>query len=298
MQLLKPLAIFEREYDAQLWQWHTYLSPTVRYFHGRHILYGIIAILCELIFGIGPPLVILTQRYLIRYFNLRLIAIKPVIDQLQGCYKEEYRWFAAYYLICRQVIYITDIFSDFLTGIPSDYTYGAIQISNVITVSSLFCIFIAMMLIHVWLRPYKLKGLNILDGSILLVLLFLLISGSYGGLCDDSITVVLFILPLILLLNYLALNSRLKHILIPVSCVGIFVAEVFVTMQGYFDLAEFFEITLFGGIFHILIIITPLICLMAYIIWVVKSLCTRHNRREYMLVNTQDNHDVEDSDST
>ena len=77
-----------------------YLSPTVQYFHGRHILYGIIAILCELIIGIGLPLVILTQRYLIRYFNLKLISIKPVIDQLQGCYKEEYRWFAAYYLIC------------------------------------------------------------------------------------------------------------------------------------------------------------------------------------------------------
>ena len=56
MQLLKPLPVFGSfalNPAMQVVNW----SPTIKYFHGRHILYGIIAILCELIIGIGLPLI-------------------------------------------------------------------------------------------------------------------------------------------------------------------------------------------------------------------------------------------------
>ena len=99
IQLLKHLAV--RNLDDTMYQWYMYLSPAVQYFSNRHLYYSIVALLCELVVGIGLPVVILTQHYLIKYFNLKLIGIKPVIDQLQGCYKEDYRWFAAYHLICR-----------------------------------------------------------------------------------------------------------------------------------------------------------------------------------------------------
>ena len=80
----------------------TYSSPDIKYFTGRHLVYAIVAILCEVIIVIGLPLFLLLEPFLRRRVNL--VRIKPLLDQFQGCYKDKYRWFAAYYLICRQVI--------------------------------------------------------------------------------------------------------------------------------------------------------------------------------------------------
>ena len=63
------------------------------------IIYYITAVLCEFFIGIGFPLVLVFQQCLTRYFDINFTSIKPIMDQLKGCYKEEYRWFAAYYLV-------------------------------------------------------------------------------------------------------------------------------------------------------------------------------------------------------
>ena len=97
LQLLLPL----RFTDVQ--QWYTYSSPHIKYFHGRHAVYAVVAIICELVVGIGLPLLLLLEPFVSRKINF--VRIKPLLDQFQGCYKDKYRWFAAYYLICRQVIF-------------------------------------------------------------------------------------------------------------------------------------------------------------------------------------------------
>ena len=83
---------------------YTYLSPDIEYFHGRHLPYGIVAILCTLVIVIGLPLLLLLEPLLNRKINLT--RIKPLLDQFQGCYKDKYHLFAAYYMICRLVIII------------------------------------------------------------------------------------------------------------------------------------------------------------------------------------------------
>ena len=98
MQLLKPLPVFKQYTNDTAMK--SYWSPTERYFHNRHLLYGIIAILCQVIIGIGLPVILIFERYIIRYCRINFTSIKHITDQLKGCYKEEYRWFAAYYLIC------------------------------------------------------------------------------------------------------------------------------------------------------------------------------------------------------
>ena len=300
VQLLKPLAVFEGLSNNI--QWHTYLSPTVQYFHDRHILYGIMAILCELIIGIGLPLLLLFQRYLIRYFNLRLIAIKPVIDQLQGCYREDYRWFAAYYLLCRQVIYAIDITSDFVFVTFKKFAHDYVKNAPIMVTVAL-CIL--MLVIHLRLQPYKRKGLNILDGVILLTLLFLMVTGAidYQGMggCDDGVTMVLFITPLLILVNYLALGNIIRYILIPASCIGIMCMEIFITWHTHYKDQPFnFQLLFYAlwmmNIFHILILLTSLICLIVYIVWELKRWCTRHHRRDYALINRHDDGQDEDSD--
>ena len=81
---------------------HSYLSPDIEYFHGRHLAYGVVALLCSVSIVSGLPLLLTLQPILNKKFNF--VKIKPLLDQFQGCYKDNYRCFAGYYMICRLVI--------------------------------------------------------------------------------------------------------------------------------------------------------------------------------------------------
>ena len=176
LQLLQPL----RFTDVK--EWYTYTSPTIQYFHGRHVVYGVVAIICELVVGIGLPLLLLLQPFLSRKINF--IRIKPLLDQFQGCYKDKYRWFAAYYLICRQVIIVT------VYSFDSNYY-------NMIFYLQSACVVIAS--IHIWIQPYKSALLNGSDG----VMLLLMIQANGFVFVDDStfliVGTIIVSLPLILL---------------------------------------------------------------------------------------------------
>ena len=175
LQLLQPL----RFTDVK--EWYTYSSPNIQYFHGRHAVYGVVAIICELVVGIGLPLLLLLQPLLSRKINF--IRIKPLLDQFQGCYKDKHRWFAAYYLICRQVIFLITY------SLNSNYYDMAFYLQTA-------CVIIAS--IHMWIQPYQSNLLNGLDG----VMLLLMIQANSYAYVNDSLTIVLEIititLPLIL----------------------------------------------------------------------------------------------------
>ena len=175
LQLLRPL-IF-----TDINKVYTYSSPHVQYFHGRHMFYGIVAVLCELVVGIGLPLFLLLEPLLSRKINF--IKIKPLLDQLQGCYKDKYRWFAAYYLICRQVIFLLA------------YT-GNVDFHKMQFYLQTACVFIAI--IHVWLQPYKNEFINSLDSVILLIMVLFVNVGTFEFLNPfvTEITLALVIFPL------------------------------------------------------------------------------------------------------
>ena len=177
LQLLLPL----RFTDVK--EWYTYSSPHIQYFHGRHALYGVVAIFCQLIVGIGLPLLLLLEPVLSKKINF--IKIKPLLDQFQGCYKDGYRWFAAYYLICRQVIFlIVYIFS-------SNYYDMLFYLQTT-------CVVIAMT--HMWFQPYQNKLLNALDGVMLLLIILEADIYTVPFLKNviTEIALILVIIPLIL----------------------------------------------------------------------------------------------------
>ena len=283
LQLFRPLAIIYNEFYGYETGWHSYLSPTEKYFHKRHMTYCIIAMLCEVVIGIGFPFILLIQPCLTRYFNINFTSIKPVMDQLKGCYKEEYRWFAAYYLICRQLIYVLDIGTDFLS--PFKYT-------------TMLPVYILIMMVHVWLQPYKQRKLNILDSSILITLILVYIGEhtSYGS------TVALWILPLVLFINCITLSSRLKYLLIPISCSGMIALSYMAAFVLLDDLPYYSQADYTFYCINFIIALVCSIILLAYLIYVSKCLCTivnkRHQRPEYRLINLENADDSnEDSDT-
>ena len=129
---------------------YTYLSPDIKYFNGRHLAYGIVALVCTASIVIGLPLLLMLEPLL--NHKLNFVKIKPLLDQFQGCYKDKYRCFAGYYMICRLLIITIIIINSFNTFI-ADY----------LLISA--CLLIA--LIHLMFKPYNNKTLNKLDGMIL-----------------------------------------------------------------------------------------------------------------------------------
>ena len=176
LQLLLPLKF------TDIKEWYTYSSPHIQYFHGRHAIYGVMAIICELIV-VGLSLLLLLEPILSKKFNF--IKIKPLLDQFQGCYKDKYRCFAAYYLICRQVIFlIVYIFN-------SNY-------SNMLFYLQTACVVIAV--IHIWFQPYHSELLNALDGVMLLVMVLVVNINTFTFLQDvtTKVSLLLVMLPLFL----------------------------------------------------------------------------------------------------
>ena len=129
---------------------YTYLSPDIEYFHGRHIVYNIVAMLFAIVIVIGFPFLLLFEPCLNSKINF--VKIKPLLDQFQGCYKDRYRCFAGYYMICRLVIILLVI-----VKISDDFTTYYLLISS--------CTLMA--LIHVLVKPYVSTIHNIFDGIIL-----------------------------------------------------------------------------------------------------------------------------------
>ena len=165
---------------------YKYLSPDIEYFQGHHLAYGIIALLCIIFIVIGVPLILIVEPFL--NHKISFVKMKPLLDQFQGCYKDKYRWFAGYYMICRIVIItITIIFSS------SDFTSRYLLITT--------CA--AILLIHLSVRPYKSKLLNAFDGLLLLLLVLVSILLLAEFINSDSIVPIdfaLLTLPMIIFL--------------------------------------------------------------------------------------------------
>ena len=180
------------------------LSPEIEYFRGRHLAYGMIALLCTIVIVVGLPLLLLLEPLLNHKINFT--KIKPLLDQFQGCYKDKFRWFAAYYMICRLVVItITIIFS------TNDFTAQYL----LITVCA------AVVLIHMMVKPYNTTVLNVLDAVMLLLLVLttvlLLVDFTESNL-PIQVTLILLILPLILVgvVYLLAYKNAIKAFFVKV----------------------------------------------------------------------------------
>ena len=166
---------------------YTYLSPDIEYFHDRHLAYGIVALLCMVSIAIGLPLLLVLEPFLNRKFNF--IKIKPLLDQFQGCYKDKYRCFAGYYMICRLVIItivIIDSSNDFLANFLLITTSGII------------------VLIHLLIKPYNSSILNKLDGIILQLIVFikaLTLLDDFDSPLVVTFSFMLVILPLVIIIG-------------------------------------------------------------------------------------------------
>ena len=181
--LMRPLTF--HEIDGV----YTYLSPDIEYFHGRHLAYGIIALLCTISIVIGLPLLLTLEPFLNRKINF--VKIKPLLDQFQGCYKDKYRCFAGYYMISRLVIIsvvIVNSSNDFVAN------YMLVIVCGIID------------LIHIWIKPYSNEILNKFDSIILHLVIFIAALPLLDDFDSPLVIIITFVLVILPLLNFSAMT--------------------------------------------------------------------------------------------
>ena len=201
LMLMRPLIFHDVD------KVYAYVSPDVEYFHGRHLVYAIVAMLFTIVIVIGLPLLLALEPFLNSKINF--VKIKPLLDQFQGCYKDKYRYFAAYYMICRLLI-ITII----IANSSNDYVFHYLLITaSVITA-----------LVHQSLRPYSSSLLNVFDGVILHFLVLVSVLPpvkSFDSFNSNSlvgITFVLVILPVLIFVTMSVMINKGKIRKLPVYC--------------------------------------------------------------------------------
>ena len=183
---------------------YTYLSPDIEYFHGRHLTYSIVALLCAISIVIGLPLLLILEPFLNRKINF--IKIKPLLDQFQGNYKGKCRCFAGYYMICRLLIILIVI-----SNSSNDFFISYILVT--------ICGMIA--LIHQTIKPYANNEiLNRFDGLILQLIIFIAALPLPENLESPIVIFVLITLPLLvfiamtLFLNRCNLKKIITYVMI------------------------------------------------------------------------------------
>ena len=172
---------------------YTYLSPDFEYFHNRHLGYALIAIVSTIAIVIFPPLLLLSEPFLNRKINF--VKIKPLLDQFQGCYKDKYRSFAAYYMICRLVIITLIIANSSNEDFMVEYSLISV------------CVIIA--LVHLIIRPYANPVLNLFDGVILHIMILVTVLPfvrHYDNFGSDLVLALAYILVLLPLTIFIVMQ--------------------------------------------------------------------------------------------
>ena len=171
---------------------YSYLSPDIDYFHDRHLAYEIVALLCIVTIVIGLPLLLTLEPFLNHKINF--IKIKPLLDQFQGCYKDRFRCFAGYYMICRLVI-ITIVIANSSNDFVANYVL-------IVT-----CVIIA--LLHLIIKPYNNEMLNKLDGIILQLIIIVATLPLFADFGSPLVITIAFVLVILPLLKFFAMTLYL-----------------------------------------------------------------------------------------
>ena len=138
---------------------------------------------------ISLPLLLTLEPFLNHKFNFS--KIKPLLDQFQGCYKDKYRYFAGYYMICRLVIITILIINSSNNFITS---YMLITACGIIA------------LIHMMVKPYNNEILNKFDGVILQLIIFITALPLTDSVDSPLVIIVAFVLVVFPLLYFIVIT--------------------------------------------------------------------------------------------
>ena len=122
LSLLIPVDIHIEESSKFKPEPRVWLNGNILYFSNQHLRYALPALFCLLTIGLMPPALLLAYPLLnrvlailgcenikaINYISQKLsfCKLKPVFDSIQGCFKDNFRFFSGLYFLYRWIILI------------------------------------------------------------------------------------------------------------------------------------------------------------------------------------------------
>ena len=180
--------------------YHANIDPTVKYFRSWHIFFVLIAIIL-IVVVITPFISILALSNVPKIsYRLRLHRFKPLLDEFQSCYHDNYRWYCITYYIAWILYLVLRVFP-----------LGAQMILMLI------------LSLHFVFQPYKKQVLNVVDMLLFLDLIALsfLLDQEENMKEDNTFKTILIYTMTLIPLVYIALG-----------CIGIFIVHCYSRNKG------------------------------------------------------------------
>ena len=153
---------------------YTSLDPTIIYFTSNHLWMAILALLTQVVLVVPFLGLLILSPWLVRWFNL--LRLKPVLDEFQACYRDEYHSFAGFYLTWRLVIFLLSSVGDYFVNIY------LLQVMAIV-----------LLMVHAIFQPYKEHWLNVLDTLLITDLILLsILHGSTANIVFESPGLTIF----------------------------------------------------------------------------------------------------------
>ena len=139
-QVLRPVVI-----DGSV---KVHEAPGTRYFDPKyHLPFALVALFFEFFISLPTCVLLILAPCLSRKLNFVKLRLKPIVDEFQACYRPECRWFAGFYFLARQLMFLASI-------IPHDLPQSNLTLQFLSAI---------ILLVHTSFQPYKRRWLNILD---------------------------------------------------------------------------------------------------------------------------------------
>ena len=219
LMILTPVTVFGHGTHTTA----AFYNGELDYFHNRHLIYAIPALLFLVVLGLGPPILLITYPLCYRIFGwlrigetkfvrvlckcIPLEKFKPLYDSFQSAFKDEFRFYSGVYFVYRLFILLAFSISRSITNYCTTLIIG----------------FSIALCFHTIIQPYKRRWHNVLDGCIFTALIMLVTfifynyrralepldySSTTRGVCTVQ-TIVLYA-PLVYFALWLLWNFSLK----------------------------------------------------------------------------------------
>ena len=173
LHLLMPVHFYAQTGSTFRPPARVWLNGEILYFGSKHLPYAVLAMLCLLVLGILPLVPLLAYPALNRIITvlgcenskaatvisskIPISRLKPVLDSIQGCFKDDFRFFAGFYFLYRWSILLihmsTSTFSVYYTAVG-----GAL---------------LFLLTLHSVFQPYIKRAHNIIDALLFINLILI-----------------------------------------------------------------------------------------------------------------------------
>jgi hypothetical protein len=180
LYLLMPVYFYADEDSGFKPPVKVWLKGELTYFSKQHLFYAIPALFCLFIVGLVPPALLLGYPLLNRLVtilgckDLRIIQfisqlipttnLKPLLDSFQGCFKDNFRFFAGLYFLYRWTIPLIHMN-------PSMFNVYYTAVSGVL---------VFILTLHTICQPYIKRVYNIIDTLLFANLLLIALLSSFN----------------------------------------------------------------------------------------------------------------------